>query len=428
MKNKNGKSKRLFTFLLLFALTVSGLWGGGLSGAWSAGEANAEGEKDYGVANPRVAYCAENKSLQAVTYDIIEFGSYPQSEITGAKITAAIKNAAYDKNGDAEVNGVKYRRVTKEDATYVHTYNWDADSYYNWNSGGDENGYHYFKYEPIRWRVLKVDGEEALLLSETALDDKRYNDSGKGCTWEGCTMRSWLNGYASAANGDGTDFTGKNFTGSAFTEAEEAAIVPTTLTNADNQISGTEGGNDTSDKVFLLSLSDIRNADYGFVNDYNTFDEARRVKASTYARAMGAYTYSGGDYDGNCNWWLRSPGYYADYAASVWNDGHVSDYGYSVGINSHGCCPALYLNLSSSDTWKKAVEFKRGDVDHDGNLTPDDALQILMKLVGKTSPKYHEDTAECDEKAGISPDDALQILMKLAGKPSKIDKYWTENK
>lgn len=426
MKNKKGKSKRLFTFLLLFALTVSSLWGGGLSGSWSAEEANAEGEKDYGVANPRLAYCSENESLCTVTYDVIEFGSYPQSEITGAEITVAIKNAAYDKNGDAEVNGVKYRRVTKEDATYVHTYNWDADSYYNWNSGGDENGYHYFKYEPICWRVLKVDGEEALLLSETALDDKRYNDSGKGCTWEGSTMRSWLNGYASAANGDGTDFTGKNFIGSAFTEAEEAAIVPTTLTNADNQISGTEGGNDTSDKVFLLSLSDIRNADYGFVNDYNTSDEARRVKASTYARVMGAYTYSGGDYDGNCNWWLRSPGYYADYAASVCNDGHVNDYGYSVDINSHGCCPALYLNLSSSDTWKKVVEFKRGDVDHDGKVAVADALAILMHLADKNPSGYHADTADCDASGKVAVADALDILMYLADKPSEIAACWSK--
>lgn len=81
----------------------------------------------------------------------------------------------------------------------------------------------------------------------------------------------------------------------------------------------------------------------------------------------------------------------------------------------------VYTTKLSEDTVLQAdwvIGIIRGDVDNDGDITPDDALWILMRLAGKEAPEYHENTADCDGKAGVTSDDALWILMKVAGKDS----------
>ncbi|MEI3595666.1 MAG: hypothetical protein V8Q58_09275 [Anaerobutyricum hallii] len=47
--------------------------------------------------------------------------------------------------------------------------------HYDWKE--DYDTYHYFKYEPIKWRVLNVNNDEnkALLFADITLDDQRYN-------------------------------------------------------------------------------------------------------------------------------------------------------------------------------------------------------------------------------------------------------------
>ena len=49
--------------------------------------------------------------------------------------------------------------------------------------------------------------------------------------------------------------------------------------------------------------------------------------------------------EGDCFWWLRSPGYYADYAARVNDSGRVYSDGFSVGYSGYAVRPALWLNL-----------------------------------------------------------------------------------
>ena len=50
-----------------------------------------------------------------------------------------------------------------------------------------------FEKEPIEWRVLSVNGEEALLLADKGMDCKHYNEKSEDVTWETCTLRTWLN-------------------------------------------------------------------------------------------------------------------------------------------------------------------------------------------------------------------------------------------
>ena len=52
-------------------------------------------------------------NTDTTTWSYVYFGSYPQSEVTGDALTEEITGADYDANGDAKVNGTKYRRISK---------------------------------------------------------------------------------------------------------------------------------------------------------------------------------------------------------------------------------------------------------------------------------------------------------------------------
>ncbi|MFQ9748125.1 MAG: DUF6273 domain-containing protein [Anaerobutyricum soehngenii] len=116
-----------------------------------------------------------------------------------------------------------------KDATYSTS---SSSPYYNWNN--DYNTYHYFKYEPIKWRVLSVDGTDALLLADVALDDQRYNLNYKSVTWATSSIRSWLNGYGVSANEPQKDYSHKNFLNAAFSSEEKNAIKITNVINDNN--------------------------------------------------------------------------------------------------------------------------------------------------------------------------------------------------
>lgn len=253
-----------------------------------------------------------------------------------------------------------------KDATYSTS---SSSPYYNWNN--DYNTYHYFKYEPIKWRVLSVDGTDALLLADVALDDQRYNLNYKSVTWTTSSIRSWLNGYGASANEPQTDYSHKNFLNAAFSSEEKNAIKITNVINDNNISYGTAGGNTTSDKVFLLSESEVYHTDtaekYGFTKTNSIYDEARRSRCSTYAHAMGIFRYNSKSesykkYNGNINWWLRSPGSIRYSAAGVNGHGRVYGGGDDVDRSGDGVRPALHLNLSSSNLYSYAGTVSSADM------------------------------------------------------------------
>ena len=312
------------------------------------------------ISNPRIVKDSSMDAGQKVTWDCVYFGRYPQSEITSkdGSIYNALKNATgWDENNDITIGGTKYRRLKGEDATYAIS---EDEEHYDWND--NYKTYHYFKYELIKWRVLNRDGNDAFLLADVALDDQKYNTNDVEVTWETSSIRSWLNGYGASVNQPKTDYSKKNFINSAFTSTQMNAIKTTNVVNNNNINYGTAGGNNTSDKVFLLSESEVYNTDtaagYGFVKDYNTDDEARRSRCSTYAYAMGTWRYYDTDaeytkYNRNIWWWLRSPGN-GSYAAAVDFDGGVGIFGSYVSDRIGGVRPALHLNLSSSNLYSYA--------------------------------------------------------------------------
>ncbi len=174
--------------------------------------------------------------------------------------------------------------------------------------------------EDIEWLVLDKKDGKVLVISKYALDCQQYNTSYTNVTWETCSLRKWLNG---------------TFINEAFSEAEKA-IIPTVTVSADkNPEYSTNPGNATQDKVFLLSITEA--------NQYFSFDSARQCEATAYVEAQDAYVSSS---NGNCWWWLRSPGLNQRYAASVYSDGDVGEGGPDVCYGTCAVRPALWIDIS----------------------------------------------------------------------------------
>ncbi|RGI82146.1 DUF6273 domain-containing protein [Anaerobutyricum hallii] len=352
------KKRKILHRLLVFVLTIAMLAGICPQGIHIADVPLTLPEVKAAdtIGNPKIEEDTTMTAGQKVTWDCIYFGSYPQSEITSkdGSVYNKLKNATSWDNNDTTIDGVKYRRLKGEDATQ-HAYSGGSEQYYDWND--DYTTYHYFKYEPIKWRVLNKDNNDVFLLSDIALDDQRYNEKWATITWEKSSMRSWINGYKASENQPEIDYSNKNFIDTAFSTAQKNAIKTTKVENRNNIHYGSagQGGNDTSDKIFLLSEREVYNTDdakkYGFVLDGEVYDEARRCKCSTYAYAMGTWrNVEDSEYNGNALWFLRSPGGsgYGDVTA-VYDFGRVNSGGTSI-FSDHSVRPAIHLDLSSIDT------------------------------------------------------------------------------
>ena len=174
--------------------------------------------------------------------------------------------------------------------------------------------------EDIEWLVLAKEGTKILVISKEALDCKPYNTSYTDVTWETCTLRKWLN---------------NDFINAAFS-ADERTMIPTVTVSADkNPDYSTNPGNATQDQVFLLGITEV--------NKYFSSDSARQCKPTDYAVANGAWESD----NGNCWWWLRSPGDDQADAADVTVAGVVYEYGHYVGIDTDAVRPALWIDLNS---------------------------------------------------------------------------------
>lgn len=148
---------------------------------------------------------------------------------------------------------------------------------------------------PITWMVLDDSGDDMLLLSLYAIDVQPYHNSLDPVTWEECDLRQWLNG---------------EFLNTAFSAKEQERINVTHLFNGDNPYYDTPGGNDTDDKVFLLSVSE---AEY-----YLNTEELRGTWPTLYAESRGAFTDGiNGNWMHYTQWWLRTPGGYDGYTSVV---------------------------------------------------------------------------------------------------------------
>lgn len=173
--------------------------------------------------------------------------------------------------------------------------------------------------EPLTWKVLKVEGGKALLITEYGIDNVMFHNGNMNLTWDTCDMRKWLNG---------------EFMDKAFTADEKGQILESTLEIKGSKVHGAPGCADTVDKVFPLSIEDA----------YELFasDEERGCKATPYAAAKGAFVHES---NGNCWWWLRNPGYYPSDTAGVNYQGRVHESGDNVSSPSDAVRPAVWVKI-----------------------------------------------------------------------------------
>jgi len=179
------------------------------------------------------------------------------------------------------------------------------------------------------WRVLDVQDGKALLLSEAIIEQRPYNDEWIDVTWEDCSLRKYLNGEfleefhakerersARAHNYNPEDAGGKT-KGKPF---------------------GTPGGKPTEDSVFLLGVADILKYFPGLKLLTDSDGDEWWYEADERLAAKSNNSES--------SWWLRSPGYYRTYAAYVLRDGSVRLVGNTVGNETGGVRPALWLKIN----------------------------------------------------------------------------------
>ena len=174
--------------------------------------------------------------------------------------------------------------------------------------------------EEIEWRVLEKDENgRMLVVSKYALDCRNYHSSVKQITWEDSDIRSWLN---------------NDFYSNAFSSSEKSAVKTVTNENTGNSDFNVNGGNKTSDKIFILSIDEAKR--------YLPNNIDRMCQATKYAESKGTELDS---LTHNCRWWLRSPGSTLYSAASVKIDGFILNMGTPVSVDKAFVRPAVWIEI-----------------------------------------------------------------------------------
>lgn len=212
------------------------------------------------------------------------------------------------------------------------------------------------KLDPIEWVVLDRDifNHKALLISKYILDSDNCNlTNEKGDGWENSNIRRWLN---------------NDFYDAAFNDLEKERILSTKLINKDNEDYDTIAGEDTTDKIFFLSIAEAKKY---FKSDKN---ESYRDQLGLYAATKGSefakkgvktkynkrqnnldflgkgnresnkYIEEGKDWAaGFSDYWLRTPGGAQKVAACIKSDAYLDTGGVRAYAQFVGIRPAMWI-------------------------------------------------------------------------------------
>lgn len=175
--------------------------------------------------------------------------------------------------------------------------------------------------EPIEWIVLQNKLGKIYAMSKYGLDCKPYHHTKEAVTWETCSLREWLNG---------------EFYEMAFTSDEKELIADTTLINSDNPYYYIDGGNNTVDKVFLISYNEVSlySAGRGYVFEHDL------CMPTAYAEMQGVYVDT--RWITQCDWWLRTIGINESSATYKAKDGG-SVIGYGVDYDAAAVRPCINI-------------------------------------------------------------------------------------
>lgn len=222
----------------------------------------------------------------------------------------------------------------------------------------------YFKVEPIKWKVLTADYNETgntLLLAEDVLtgnvpyyvstSNRSIGDSiVYANNYKYSTMRAYLNGKYEDDDTQPATYENTGLLQTAFSTSSRALIAETNVINtaettgySEDTYATTYACKNTTDKIFLLSESEVINILYGFGKYNSSGTSSGRIRVTTdYARANYAqYTND----SCTCFWWLRSPADGdAKSARYVDLSGYAGSYTRINGLN-YSIVPALTISL-----------------------------------------------------------------------------------
>ena len=353
------KTKRKNIFKSLLALTLALIMVLGV-----APLSELAGVDWAGLFTPKAE--AEGKTYKVG--DIVEFGSYPQSKVTDSSLVSALNGVSktwvsygyysgdgsysdtmvqgdWMKYADFTYNGTKYRAVTfSQYRPYYTSYSSSSSYTYQDDNGYTTNNIYYFKYEPLKWRVL--DPSTGLVLCESIIDSQAYSNTiykygtdpyGYTAYWNDAEHTHYANDYATSSI---RAWLNDDFYNTAFSSSQKASILTSELDNKAYSTSYSEYDSETTyDKIFLLSYSEMQNTACGFSSS-----SARQAKGTDYAKCQGLWVNSSNE----CSYQrLRSAGNYSYYTCYVYSGGGLNSYWY-VNNTNYGVRPALKIsNLAS---------------------------------------------------------------------------------
>lgn len=155
------------------------------------------------------------------------------------------------------------------------------------------------KIGDAEWRILDIQDDRALVMKRNALPEMPYHNAAGNVTWETSSLRTWLN----------TEYFLQTFS-----EEEQKNIILSDVVNNDNAAYGTDGGSDTKDYLFLLSIEEVEQYQSLFPEFKNNF-------------------------------WLRTPGHSADSVAFLSVSGQIMDYGYIATSNDMLVRPIFWFKI-----------------------------------------------------------------------------------
>jgi uncharacterized protein affecting Mg2+/Co2+ transport len=196
------------------------------------------------------------------------------------------------------------------------------------------------QFGSYEWRVLDIQGNSTLVMTETMVGQQPYNNFAGGVTWADCSLRKYLNGEFYHT----------------FSEEEKGRIIPVWNKNQGNHWYDSNGGEDTNDFIFLLSMEEVVCKYFG--------DSSKNLENRS---AKQRYWFQKKDVNNDKRratlegsgwwWWLRTPGRDNKRAVYIHGDGNIGIQGngtfhYSsntihplTGDNSGGVRPVLWLSL-----------------------------------------------------------------------------------
>ena len=205
--------------------------------------------------------------------------------------------------------------------------NTSTTAYNNYNPLVTENNYpdisteigEIIRFGGNDWRVLDIQNNSALIISEKSLMKRDYI----GISWENSWLRQYLNGSFYIRN---------------FSEEEKSRIMESVIVNDD--VIGRIDDNDTVDKVFLLSVKEVVYyfGDSGILNDSLMSDRIFHIDDQyNSARVLK-------DKDNRAVWWwLR---HNSIFPAGNTEAGHIYLYGGSICDFVGGIRPAMWIDLT----------------------------------------------------------------------------------